>query len=85
MTERYGSGVRYGFGNARRSAAEGGGRLPTAPITFRGTPRCIVFNGRGLSNPGTIYLCNCQGDARAIVVSTAGRILLRRWNGHAWQ
>ena len=85
MSERYGGTVRYGFGNACRSAAAGGGRLPSAAVTFGGNPRRVVFNGRGLSNPGTVYLCGRRGDACAVIVSTSGRIRLRRWHPQGWR
>ncbi len=85
FAEHYGSGVGYGFGSATKSAAGGGGSLPSRPITFWGNPKYLAFNSRGLSNPGSVYLCNNKGDAYCIVVNSAGRLRLRHWTGGGWE
>ncbi len=84
FAEYYGGGVSYGFGRASRSATASGGSLPKSPVTFQGNPKRVSFNPHGLSNPGTVYFSNGEGDACAIVVNTAGRIRYRRWNGKKW-
>jgi Tfp pilus assembly protein FimT len=80
----YGSGVSFGFGQATKSAAAAGGALPKTTITFQGKPRQVTFNSRGLSNPGTVYLENCRGDACSVVVNTAGRVQMRVWKKTTW-
>jgi len=85
LAARYGSGVSFGFGRATRSAAASGGALPKNTITFQGKPRQVTFNSRGLSNPGTVYLENCRGDACSVIVNTAGRVQMRVWKDNAWR
>lgn len=86
FTRQYGNGIGFGFGAATKTAAIGSSsRLPANPITFPGNPRHVTFNSRGLSNAGSIYLCNARGDACCVVVNSAGRIRLRRWHGTRWQ
>lgn len=85
FARQYGNGIGFGFGIATKTAAAGGGHLPAHSITFQGNPRHVTFNSRGLSNAGSIYLCNDRGDACCVVVNTAGRIRLRRWHGTNWR
>ena len=84
LAEHYGSGVAFGFGRATRSAAASGGRLPRKLITFQGSPPRLTFNAYGVSNPGSVYLTNSRRESYAVVVSTSGRIRMRRWKGNKW-
>jgi Tfp pilus assembly protein FimT len=85
LASHYGSGLRFGFGNATKSAAAGSSPLPSSPVTFQGKPRRVIFNSRGLSNAGTVYFSNQRGDCCAVVVSTSGRIRMRTWTGAKWR
>ncbi len=85
LESHYGGGVCFGFGMATRSAAATSSRLPASPITFQGKPRRVSFNQRGLSNAGSVYFANRQGDCCAVIVSTSGRIRMRVWTGKKWR
>ena len=86
LESHYGGGVRFGFGTATKSAAaSSSSNLPSSPITFQGRPGKVTFNQRGLSNAGTVYFTNRQGDCCAVVVSTSGRIRMRTWHGKQWK
>ena len=84
LARYYGSGVSYGFGSATESAASGGGGLPSDPVTFNGSTPTVTFNSRGIGNAGSVYLSNNRGDAYCVVVSSSGRVRLRRWTGGQW-
>jgi prepilin-type N-terminal cleavage/methylation domain-containing protein len=82
VNRRY-SGVLFGFGNAKKSAAASGGDLPASPVTFQG--RQVSFNPMGLSNAGYVYFENNKGSARAVGLISTGVIRLKKWDGSAWK
>lgn len=78
----YGSGTGYGHGAA--TAAIGGGGFDNE-ITFAGDT--VVFNGRGIINSpagGYVYLQNQTNGTYGAGVLGSGVIILRKWDGSAW-
>lgn len=82
IRSRYGGGVHFGFGAAKKGASSSG-RLPAAPVSFQG--RKIRFNSMGLCTAGYVYLANEKGSAIAIGANSTGVIKYKRWNGSAWK
>lgn len=82
VSRRY-SGVLFGFGNAKKSAAASGGGLPASPVTFQG--RRVSFNPMGLSNAGYVYFANKKGTAAAVGLISTGIIRFKKWSGSAWK
>ena len=86
LTQQYGSGVRFGFGNAGGNCADDLGPESGA-VSFTNTR--LSFNSVGIinnNNTGFIYLENNQGKAYAVGVrSPTGTILVRHWTGAAWE
>ncbi len=82
LSERYGSGVAFGFGNATDNVP---GTGTGDPVSFTGDK--VAFNSRGLSNKlGYVYLTNNQGDAYAVGIrNLSGSIVLRHWGGSSWE
>ncbi len=85
----YGSGVRYGRGNAREQATIGGGPFPSSPsftgVTYPG--KGVTFNSRGMvvGGLGFVYLQNDSGDVYAVATpNLASGIILRRWFNNGW-
>jgi prepilin-type N-terminal cleavage/methylation domain-containing protein len=80
---QYGSGAAYGNGAA--TAAIGGGGFDNG-ITF--SADTVVFNSRGMINSaagGYVYLRNNKNGAYAAGVLGSGVVLLKKWNGTAWE
>jgi len=80
----YGSGLRYGPGGATRKV--GRNEPISSSVTYPGTR--VIFNSRALT-PGTlggyVYLQNDQGGCYAVGTWSSGVIVLRKWNGSAWE
>jgi len=75
----YQSGVGYGSGNATKDATTAGGALPDDDVSY--TNDFAVFNSRGTSTGGYVYLENNKNTTTyAIGTRTTGVILLRKWN-----
>jgi len=85
--ESYGKGVGFGHGSATHNATSGGGTFPGDSISFTTPDNAAVFNPKGtVSNLGYVYLCNTRGGCRAVgALSTAGVIVLKRWDGSGWK
>lgn len=87
----YGSGIRYGCGNAVNDF-----HVPPNPITetdrvtYNGPPaNQVTFNARGMPTPvgaaGTVYIDNGRNNKAYAVDSLAnGFVSLRAWDGTAW-
>jgi type IV fimbrial biogenesis protein FimT len=76
----YKSGVDYGHGNATNAV---GGTFGDE-ITFKNN--VVVFNPRGLSNAGYIYLENKNKNGTcAVGCLSSGVIILKKWNGVSWE
>ena len=82
LAEHYGSGVRFGFGNATDNIP---GTGTGDAVSFTGDS--VEFNSRGFSNKtGYVYLTNNKGDAYAAGIrSMAGSIVLKHWTGNKWE
>jgi prepilin-type N-terminal cleavage/methylation domain-containing protein len=82
MTEYYGSGVRYGQGEATGSI--GGGAIPSDYVTFN--DNTVTFDSLGISSgQGYVYITNDKGNSYAVGVrNVAGSIAVRRWTGAQW-
>jgi type IV fimbrial biogenesis protein FimT len=76
----YGSSVDFGFGEATTEIGGGG---TTDPVTYTG--HAAAFNSRGMSGEaGYVYLKNDQDRAYAVGNLTSGFVMVRRWQGSAW-
>jgi prepilin-type N-terminal cleavage/methylation domain-containing protein len=80
----YGSGLRYGPGGATRKV---GNNEPIADsVTYPGDR--VIFDPRALT-PGTlggyVYLQNDRNGCFAVGTWSSGVIVLRKWNGSAWE
>ena len=86
----YGSGVDYGAGDAADDIP-GGGAPPADFITFTTPTDVAFFSPSGtVINPGVsgsyAYLSNDRGTTYGVgTPSIAGAVILRKWNGNAWQ
>ena len=80
----YGSGLRYGPGGATRKV--GKNEPISSSVSYPGNR--VVFNSRALT-PGAlggyVYLQNDQGACYAVGTWSSGVIVLRKWNGSAWE
>ena len=78
-----GSGLQFGAGSATSAVPEAGGG---AIIAVPATP--IVFNSRGFttnSTPVFAYITNNRNTPYAVGTLASGVVILRKWNGTAWQ
>ncbi len=80
----YGSGLSYGAGSATRKV---GRNEPIGDsISFPGDR--VVFNSRAMTTGtlgGYAYLQNDQNACFAVGTWSSGIIVLRKWNGSAWE
>lgn len=75
-------GVQIGHGNATTQVG-GGGFGAGDDVTFAGD--LLVFDPRGTSNPGFVYVQNERGESHAIVTQQFGNVMIRRWTGAGWE
>jgi prepilin-type N-terminal cleavage/methylation domain-containing protein len=78
-----GYGIAYGHGNAGSPVATSFNN----EITFTSPDDVVVFNKRGMitsNSGGYVYIDNERNETFAVGVLGSGVILLRRWNGSAW-
>ena len=79
----YGSGLKFGAGSATSAVPEaGGGTITAVPATP------IVLNSRGLTANNTAvfaYMTNNKNTPYAVGTLASGVVILRKWNGTAWQ
>ena len=78
----YGSGVTFGKGKATKDPD---GNAITDYVTYTGPTDFLVFNSRGLSNAGWVFLTNDHGDVYAGGTLTSGVIKLRKYDGGSWK
>jgi len=76
----YGSNVSFGPGSAT-SSVEGGGitAVPATPI---------IFNSRGFTTDETTifaYLTNSKNTSYGVGTLASGAVIIRKWNGSAWE
>jgi Tfp pilus assembly protein FimT len=79
----YGSGLSYGPGGATRKVGQ---NEPIGDsVSFSG--HRVVFNSRGMTTGvfgGYAYLQNNQNACFAVGTWSSGVVVLRKWNGSAW-
>jgi type IV fimbrial biogenesis protein FimT len=76
----YGSGVAFGTGSA--STAVEGGSITAVPAV------AVVFNSRGFSTNNAslfAYMTNNKNTSYAVGTWASGAVVLRKWNGSAWE
>jgi Tfp pilus assembly protein FimT len=80
----YGSSLSYGAGGANRKVGE---NEPIADsISFPGDH--VVFNSRGMTTGtfgGYAYITNDRSACFAVGTWSSGIVVLRKWNGSAWE
>jgi Tfp pilus assembly protein FimT len=80
----YGSGLSFGAGNARRKV---GRNEPIGDCVSYPGDR-VVFNSRGMTTGtlgGYAYLQNDRNACYAVGTWSSGIVVLRKWNGSAWE
>ena len=89
LDEVYSESVWYGNGNATKDVD--GGSYGGDAVTYSVPDDEVVFNSRGMTNntgnsgSGFVYLTNKKGTAYAVGSRMSGVIMLRKWNGTAWE
>jgi len=86
LFSEYGSGVRYGYGNATKKATQSGGSFsPGDEVSYIDDK--AEFNSRGMANRmGYVYLENSRKSTFALSTPTmAGVVHIKRWNGREWR
>jgi len=79
----YKSGITYGCGNATNDVL-GAGPLPDDSISY--DENVAVFNPKGTSNGGYVYLHNQENTtAYGVGTLTTGVIRLFKWKGNEWE
>jgi prepilin-type N-terminal cleavage/methylation domain-containing protein len=87
---KYGSGVDFGAGNTTDDIP-GGGAPPSDVITYTTPTDVALFSPAGtVINPGAAgsyaYLSNNHGSSYGVgTPSITGAVILRKWNGNAWE
>jgi prepilin-type N-terminal cleavage/methylation domain-containing protein len=80
----YGSSLRYGAGGATRKVGQN--ELIKDSVSFPGDR--VVFNSRGMPTGtfgGYAYITNDRDACFAVGTWSSGIVVLRRWNGSAWE
>jgi len=83
---RYGSGIKFGYGDADRKATQSGGAFsPGDEVSY--TEDFAKFNARGMANKmGYVYIQNSRQAACAVSTPTrAGVVSMKCWNGEGWR
>lgn len=60
----------------------GGDSLPSDGVALNNDT--CYFTSRGTVNSGSIYIRNTKNQSYAIVISSGGRVDIRRWDGTTW-
>jgi Tfp pilus assembly protein FimT len=82
----YGSGIKFGYGDARIKAAQSGGAFsPGDEVTY--IDDFAEFNARGMaSKMGYVYVQNSSQGVCAVCTPTrAGVVSMKCWDGERWQ
>ena len=80
----YGSGLSYGRGSATRKVGQN--EAIGDSVSFPGDR--VVFNSRGMTTGtlgGYAYLQNNRNACFAVGTWSSGIVVLRKWNGSAWE
>jgi len=80
-------GIRDGHGNATTNATQTGGPFPGDNVSYTTPDNVVRFSSRGMAiDLGYVYLSNSKGSSYAVgTPSLAGAIVLKKWNGSAWE
>ena len=82
----YNSGIGYGHGDATQNATISGGGLPGDDVGY--SNNVVVFNYRGTTSGGYVYLDNCKNNITyAVGTRISGVVRLVKWNDSSsnWQ
>ena len=74
---KYGSGIAYGHGNATTNATVAGGVFPIDEVSYNSN--VVVFNSRGTSSAGYVYIQNSYNNTFAIGSLSSGAIRFKKW------
>jgi len=77
----YASDVAFGHGDAGLAIGSDFGD----DVTYASPDDVLVFNARGMSNSGYVYLNNGHNSAYGIGTRISGLVEMRRWAGSDWQ
>jgi Tfp pilus assembly protein FimT len=80
----YGSGLSFGPGSATRKVGQN--EAIKDSVSFPGDR--VVFNSRGLTSGtlgGYAYITNSRNVCFAVGTWSSGVVVLRKWNGSAWE
>jgi type IV fimbrial biogenesis protein FimT len=80
----YGSGLRFGTGAA--TSKVGQNEPIRDSVSFPG--HRVVFNSRGMTTGtlgGYAYIANTRNVCYAVGTWSSGMVVLRKWNGSAWE
>lgn len=77
-TSKYGISIGHGSATSRTN----GSALGADNVTY--TDDTLIFNTRGVTNEGEIYIQNNRNESYAIGTNRFGNIFLRRWDGGGW-
>ena len=76
----YKAGITYGKGSAGTPIGGTFGDF----VTYPSPNNVLTFNSTGVGNSGYVYLTNNSGGSYGVGTLTSGIVILRRWNGSAW-
>jgi len=83
LVDEFGGDVVFGHGNATQSATKTPGPLPGDHVSYSSPMNVATFNARGIGNAGYVYIANTRNQSYAVGTSSAGAILLKKWNDSA--
>ncbi|MEK6545927.1 MAG: GspH/FimT family pseudopilin [Nitrospinota bacterium] len=73
--------ISFGWGtNVNKNVS--GEALPSDGVAFLNDT--CYFTSRGTVNSGSIYIKNTKNESYAVVISSGGRVDIRRWDGTTW-
>ena len=71
------------FGHGGATSGVGGAAFPGDGVSYAGN--VLAFNPTGFGNAGYVYLENDNNRTYAIGTLSSGIIMLKKWNGAAWE
>ncbi len=79
----YSSGINFGHGTATGKVQAPGTAIGADNVDY--SSDVVVFSNNATASLGFVYLSNNKNDAYAVGTYSSGIILLKRWDGAAWQ
>jgi hypothetical protein len=73
--------ISFGWGTDVNKNVSGKALPPNGVAFFNDT---CYFASRGTVSAGSIYIKNTKNESYAVVISSGGRIDIRRWDGTIW-